>query len=186
MTTPEGGKMVRDWPAPIMESEPLLSDYFHALHDTSLMLLDVLSEKLGIDPEEIRSRHWFEGKAEDHVSPTYRGNGTKSKPLPGYAIVILGDAALKFTNGVLSAGHHRVIPAPGEQGKWPRYILVHFLRPEDDCVIKTLEGRDVPKLKEGQEQNGEGMSGKEWILMQAQRLREKYIGRRLSFSFHRK
>ena len=67
MTTPEGGKMEREWPAPIMESKALFSDYFRASHDTSLMLLDVLSEKLGIDPEEIRSRHRFEGRAGDHV-----------------------------------------------------------------------------------------------------------------------
>lgn len=42
------------------------------------------------------------------------------KPKKGCAIVNLGDAAVKFTNGVLCSGRHRVIPAPGEQGKWPR------------------------------------------------------------------
>ena len=118
---------------------------------------------------------WSESCRTMSLEPDVPGEWHWVKPLPGYAIVILGDAAVKFTNGVLSAGHHRVIPAPGEQGMWPRYSLVHFLRPEDDCVINTLEGRDIPKLEEGQEQNGEGMMGKDWILMQAQRLRAKYI-----------
>lgn len=43
------------------------------------------------------------------------------RPKKGCAIVNLGDAAVKFTNGVLCSGRHRVIPSPGEQGKWPRY-----------------------------------------------------------------
>jgi isopenicillin N synthase-like dioxygenase len=42
------------------------------------------------------------------------------KPKKNCAIVNLGDAAVKFTNGVLCSGRHRVIPAPGEQGRWPR------------------------------------------------------------------
>ena len=108
------------------------------------------------------------------LEPDIPGEWHWVKPKPGCAIVILGDAAVKFTNGVLSAGYHRVIPAPGEQGKWPRYSLVHFVRPEDDCVIKTLEGTSIPPLENGMPED-EGMSGKQWIIQQANRLRAKYI-----------
>ncbi|KAI0127578.1 hypothetical protein BJ170DRAFT_595439 [Xylariales sp. AK1849] len=54
------------------------------------------------------------------------------KPKKGCAIINLGDAAVKFTNGVLCSGRHRVIPSPGAQGKWPRYSIVYFVRPEDN------------------------------------------------------
>ena len=118
---------------------------------------------------------WSESCHTMALEPDIPGEWHWVKPKPGCAIVILGDAAVKFTNGVLSAGHHRVIPAPGEQGKWPRYSLVHFLRPEDDCVMQTLKGSGVPPLGEKTAAADEGMNGKQWILQQANRLRAKYI-----------
>lgn len=108
------------------------------------------------------------------LEPDIPGEWHWVKPKTGCAIVILGDAAVRFTNGVLSAGHHRVIPAPGEQGMYPRYSLVHFLRPEDDCVIQTLKGTGIPQQENGRTED-EGMKGKQWILQQANRLRAKYI-----------
>ncbi|KXS97951.1 hypothetical protein AC578_3391 [Pseudocercospora eumusae] len=89
------------------------------------------------------------------------------KPKPGCAIVNLGDAAVKFTNGVLCSGRHRVIPSPGEQGKWPRYSIVYFVRPIDDCKLKTLKGEGVPYAEDEDE---EGMNAREWIFVQSERL----------------
>lgn len=89
------------------------------------------------------------------------------KPKRGCAIINLGDAAVKFTNGVLCSGRHRVIPSPGEQGKWPRYSIVYFVRPIDDCKLKTLKGEGVPPADD---QEGEGINAKDWIARQADRL----------------
>ena len=83
-------------------------------------------------------------------------------PQRGCAIINLGDAAVKFTNGVLCAGRHRVVPAPGEQGLWTRYSVVYFVRPEDKCILKQLRGPGIP---DGPEE--EGLSAKEWIAQQA-------------------
>ncbi|KAK4506638.1 hypothetical protein PRZ48_000370 [Zasmidium cellare] len=92
------------------------------------------------------------------------------KPKPNCAIVNLGDAAVKFTNGVLCSGRHRVVPSPGEQGKWPRYSVVYFVRPNDECKLKALKGEGVPEGDvDGEE--GEGVNAQEWIFRQAERLR---------------
>jgi isopenicillin N synthase-like dioxygenase len=95
---------------------------------------------------------------------------TYVKPLPGHCIVNLGDAMVKFTNGLLRSNIHRVVSPPGEQAKETRYSLVYFSRPEDEVILKRLEGSDViPELQEGEEE--EQMNSKEWVKLQAMRLR---------------
>ena len=48
--------------------------------------------------------------------------------------------------------------------------MVYFSRPEDEVILKRLEGSDIiPDLKEGQEE--EQMNSKEWIKKQAMGLR---------------
>ena len=84
------------------------------------------------------------------------------KPRKGHAIVNMGDAAVKFTNGVLCSGRHRVVPAPLEQGLYPRFSIVYFLRPEDDCLLKQLR---APSIPDGPDE--EGVRAKEWILQQS-------------------
>lgn len=90
-------------------------------------------------------------------------------PPPNHAIVNLGDAAVKWTGGVLCSGRHRVVPAPGEQGKFDRYSVVYFVRPEDEAVLKRLEAPGIPKLQPG-EDDTEGIKAKEWIFKQARGL----------------
>ena len=88
------------------------------------------------------------------------------KPLPGHAIINLGDAMVKFTNGVLRSNIHRVASPPGAQGDHTRYSLVYFCRPEDDVLLKRLDGSDmIPPLAEGEEE--EEIKSKDWILRRA-------------------
>ncbi|KAI1109613.1 hypothetical protein F5Y14DRAFT_455877 [Nemania sp. NC0429] len=96
--------------------------------------------------------------------PDVPGEWLWVKPKKGCAIVNLGDAAVKFSNGVLCAGRHRVIPAPGAQGKLPRYSVVYFVRPEDQCVMKQLRGPGIP---DGPEEEETHINAREWIKMQA-------------------
>jgi isopenicillin N synthase-like dioxygenase len=84
----------------------------------------------------------------------------------------LGDAMVRFTNGALCSGRHRVLPAPGEQGVWPRFSIVYFVRPEDQCILGRLEGEGVPPLAEGEED--EQLTAKEWIMQQARGLGTKF------------
>lgn len=88
------------------------------------------------------------------------------KPLPGHAIINLGDAMVKFTNGLLRSNIHRVNSPPGEQANATRYSLVYFNRPEDDVVLKRLKGSEkIPPLADGQVE--EEVSSKDWIIRRA-------------------
>lgn len=92
------------------------------------------------------------------------------KPKAGHAIVNLGDAAVKFSGGILCSGRHRVVPAPGEQGLFPRYSIVYFVRPEDKTVLKRLTGGDVPPIEEGKEEPE--LTAQQWIIQQSLALRD--------------
>jgi len=85
------------------------------------------------------------------------------RPVPGCAIVNLGDALVKFTAGLFRSNIHRVLSPPGEQCKLERYSLVYFSRPEDTVPLKRLKGGliDEQPRTEGDE---EATSSKEWIL----------------------
>ncbi|KAK7745771.1 hypothetical protein SLS53_002488 [Cytospora paraplurivora] len=89
-------------------------------------------------------------------------------PPPNHAIVNLGDAAVKFTGGLFCSGRHRVVPAPGEQGRFDRYSIVYFVRPEDKAVLRRLQAPGIPKNGAVEEENE--ITAKEWINKQAQGL----------------
>ncbi|RMZ84721.1 hypothetical protein DV737_g1057, partial [Chaetothyriales sp. CBS 132003] len=88
------------------------------------------------------------------------------RPLPGHAIINLGDAMVKFTNGRLRSNIHRVNSPPGLQGDCTRYSLVYFNRPEDDVMLRRLEGSDmIPPLMDGEVE--EVINSKDWIIRRA-------------------
>lgn len=88
------------------------------------------------------------------------------KPLPGHAIVNLGDAMAVFTNGLLRSNIHRVVSPPGEQADGTRYSVVYFSRPENEVLMKVLEGsKKIPEVDGGD--RGEAMNAKDWIIRRA-------------------
>lgn len=87
------------------------------------------------------------------------------KPKPGCAIINLGDAAVKFSGGILCSARHRVVPAPGAQGLWPRYSIVYFVRPNDEVYLQRLVGGIIPAALAGEEGD---------ILTSAQHQERKY------------
>jgi isopenicillin N synthase-like dioxygenase len=94
------------------------------------------------------------------------------RPLAGHAIVNLGDAMVKFTNGLLRSNIHRVVSPPGKQASCTRYSLVYFARPEDDVPLRRLEGSSrIPALDEGFVE--EDINSKDWIIRRA-------LGRRVN------
>ncbi|KAI1762642.1 putative oxidoreductase [Hypoxylon sp. FL1150] len=116
---------------------------------------------------------WSESARKAHLSngqPDGPGEWLWVKPKRGCAIINLGDAAMRFSNGVLCAGRHRVIPAPGAQGEWPRYSIVYFVRPEDNCLMKKFKVKGVP---EGSEDEEEAITATEWIFRQSSALGNK-------------
>jgi len=95
------------------------------------------------------------------------------KPLPGTAIINLGDAMVKFTNGALKSAKHRVVPSPGEQGEEERYSVVYFVRPCNDTLMKPVgdfeNGTHVKvggKISVGEEE-GKVYTAGEWMIKRA-------------------
>jgi isopenicillin N synthase-like dioxygenase len=88
------------------------------------------------------------------------------QPRPGHAIINLGDALVKFTNGLFRSNVHRVDPPPGSQKLVDRYSLIYFSRPRDDVVLKRLPNSTViPPLAPGVVE--EDITSKEWIARRA-------------------
>ncbi|OQD76539.1 hypothetical protein PENDEC_c004G02001 [Penicillium decumbens] len=88
------------------------------------------------------------------------------RPLPGHAVINLGDAMVKFTNGLLRSNIHRVAAPPGIQGDSTRYSLVYFARPEDSVMLRRLEGSDlIPPMEKDQVE--EEINSKDWIIRRA-------------------
>ncbi len=79
------------------------------------------------------------------------------RPLPGHAIVNLGDALVKFWGGILRSNLQRVVAPPGEQARET---------PGDEVVLRRVEGGLVPALMEGEVE--EAVTSKGWIGDKAQ------------------
>lgn len=91
------------------------------------------------------------------------------KPLQGHCIVNLGDAMVKFTAGLLRSNTHRVVNPPGpEQGVITRISLVYFSRPEDEVMLRRLNGGRVDEVaKPANGEQEEVICSKEWVLRRA-------------------
>lgn len=80
MTRPED-QMSRSWPELIISNKTLFASYCQAAHNIGLSIMFVLADRLGIDREEIASRHRFGSLAGDHVRMT-RGPPRKTADMP--------------------------------------------------------------------------------------------------------
>jgi len=80
------------------------------------------------------------------------------RPLPGHAIVNLGDAMVKLTGGLMKSNIHRVVTAPGLTEVVDRYSVVYFSRPENNVQMKSL-------MNDGKEEQYDNhvLTAQEWI-----------------------
>jgi isopenicillin N synthase-like dioxygenase len=85
------------------------------------------------------------------------------QPVPGCAIVNLGDAMVEWTAGILRSNMHRITFAPGEQGTVPRYSLAYLVRPDGDAPMKRLSGGEslIPEPEQG-EADDSSMNARQW------------------------
>ncbi|EJU03505.1 Clavaminate synthase-like protein [Dacryopinax primogenitus] len=88
------------------------------------------------------------------------------RPVPGCAIVNLGDALVKFTAGLLRSNIHRVMSPPGNQASLVRYSLVYFSRPENAVVLKQIKGGLIDNQPISEEPQEE-FTAKQWFLRRA-------------------
>lgn len=87
------------------------------------------------------------------------------KPEPGCAIVNMGDAMVKFTNGIIRSNLHRVASAPGEQAVHDRYSLAYFSRPLDSVLMKALPALENKRSSDEDANDAEKgvYTVKEWV-----------------------
>ncbi|KKY19777.1 putative 2og-fe oxygenase [Phaeomoniella chlamydospora] len=106
----------------------------------------------------------------------HRGEWKYIQPLSNHAIINLGDATVRFTNGALLSAKHRVVPAPGEQANVDRYSIVYFVRPGDDVLMKPIEkfvtddGSWKKVAGKFEEDQSTVLTAKEWIRRRAAQL----------------
>lgn len=69
------------------------------------------------------------------------------EPRADAAVVMVGDALVKFTNGVLRSCQHRVVspPAGNESETANKYSVGYFLRPEDGVLLHALNSPLIQK-----------------------------------------
>lgn len=96
------------------------------------------------------------------------------KPEPGCAIVNMGDAMVKLTNGIIRSNLHRVAYAPGEQAVFDRYSLAYFSRPLDNVLMKALSGGNHKSLSDehSNEQENGIYTMKEWVAKRSELYRK--------------
>jgi isopenicillin N synthase-like dioxygenase len=114
--------------------------------------------------------NWLGGLQIESRHPDRLGEWEHVRPLEGHAVINLGDAMVKFTNGALKSAKHRVVPAPGEQGKLERISVVYFVRPHDAALMKPVgrfeTGNHVKvggKVSVGDDENKVYTAG-EWMI----------------------
>lgn len=89
-------------------------------------------------------------------------------------LTVTGDAMVTFTNGALKSAKHRVVPAPGEQGREDRYSVVYFVRPHNDALMKPLrkfdDGTRVRVAGKFEADEEKVYSAGEWMVRRAAQL----------------
>ena len=88
------------------------------------------------------------------------------KPVPGSAVVNLGDALVIFSAGILRSNIHRVVPPPAPQDGVDRNSLVYFSRPEDAAIMQRLKG-GVIDAQPKEVAAPEPMTSDQWIMRRA-------------------
>ncbi|KAJ5402010.1 uncharacterized protein N7487_007906 [Penicillium crustosum] len=175
-------------PAPetLHRSRAQLGSFMHGSHAIVTLILDILNDQLALPKGTLSNLHRQQAtyrvgaahrlwKRDGSFQPTgglqvlppgADAEWVYVRPLPGHAIVNLGDAMVKFTNGLFRSNIHRVVAPPGLQAESTRYSLVYFARPEDSVMLHRLEGSDmIPAMEDGQTE--EEINSKDWIIRRA-------------------
>lgn len=111
--------------------------------------------------------NWLGGLQIQSLQPENAGQWCFVKPLPGHAIINLGDAMVKYTNGTLKSAKHRVVPAPGLQATVDRYSVVYFSRPADQAIMEVLPpflGEETVQIGGKLGEEGERYTTAEWMV----------------------
>jgi isopenicillin N synthase-like dioxygenase len=93
------------------------------------------------------------------------------RPEPGCALVNLGDTIVEWTGGILKSSLHRVIAAPGAQGKVPRISLAYLVRASNEEDMRRLKGgKVIPSLSESESEVEDTRLVNDWAAWRARQI----------------
>ncbi|BFZ60224.1 hypothetical protein YB2330_001250 [Saitoella coloradoensis] len=99
------------------------------------------------------------------------------KPLPGCAIINLGDALVKMTGNLLRSNIHRVVAPPGLQRSSNRESIVYFCRPNNHIRLAPIPSPLVATEPRDAKRVDEYPTSEEWIKERVtSRLQKSYKG----------
>jgi isopenicillin N synthase-like dioxygenase len=84
------------------------------------------------------------------------------KPVPGTAILNIGDALEVLSNKVLTSGLHRVVRAPGMQAPHDRYSVLIGTRAANSFPMKPLQSPLIPTVVDPSNVEIAKMTSGEW------------------------
>ncbi|KAJ9634673.1 hypothetical protein H2204_006122 [Knufia peltigerae] len=96
--------------------------------------------------------NWLGGLQIESRTPGRIGEWEYVKPMPGKAIINLGDAMVSFSNGALKSAKHRVVESPGPQAGMERVSIVYFVRPTHHSLMKPVgkfDGEGASRIRVG-------------------------------------
>ncbi|KAI4086089.1 MAG: hypothetical protein LQ344_007867 [Seirophora lacunosa] len=92
------------------------------------------------------------------------------RPMPGCALINLGDAMVQWSGGVVRSNMHRVVTAPGAQKGVERLSVAYLLRPAHETSMEKLKGgHAVAGAANGGGQEG-FINARDWERMRAVQL----------------
>ncbi|KAJ4358710.1 uncharacterized protein N0V89_003294 [Didymosphaeria variabile] len=159
-------------PALITNNRPNLASYIYANNAVLTTLFTSLAASLQLPPSAFSLTILFNRVGGLQVLLPNTSDWVYVRPMPGCAIINLGDAMVKFSAGILRSNMHRVVAPPGTQENLVRYSLVYFSRPEYDVKMKRIEGGLVGRVANDGEVEDE--STREW-------LKRRHQGRKVQF-----
>ncbi|KIV86674.1 hypothetical protein PV11_02271 [Exophiala sideris] len=115
--------------------------------------------------------NWLGGLQIESRTPGRIGEWEYVKPMPGKAIINLGDAMVHFSNGSMKSAKHRVVPSPGAQADMERVSVVYFVRPTHHSLMKpvgkfdTGDSRTKVGGKFSDEIDDKVYTAREWLAM---------------------
>ncbi|RAH80124.1 oxidoreductase [Aspergillus japonicus CBS 114.51] len=90
------------------------------------------------------------------------------RPVPGCALVNLGDTLVEWTGELLRSSLHRVVAAPGEQAGVTRQSVAYLVRPAKQASMRRLQGGKIPRLVEGEAEETRPVN--EWAAWRSQQI----------------
>ncbi|TGO18777.1 hypothetical protein BPAE_0364g00010 [Botrytis paeoniae] len=165
-------------PLPIEAHHEECKLFFYHAHAVLNVILTHLEKHLGLAPGTLVSLNSLDKESDTslrslQILPSSAENRNENwqyiRPVPGCALINIGDAMVEWIGGILRSSLHRVVTAPGKQAGVTRQSLAYLVRSEKNASMKRLESKGViTRLEEGEQEEERSVS--EWSAWRAMQI----------------